>query len=59
MVYFKGFLRDGGLYLSIVDAEDAPAESGSSFYVHRSLHRPKAAQLPTIEPSPFAQRFSI
>ena len=59
MVCFKGFQWDGGLYLSVVDAEDAPAESGSSFRVHRSLHRHKAAQLLTIEPFSFAQRFSI
>ena len=58
MVCFKGFQRDGGLYLSIVDAEDASAELGSSFRVHRSLCRTKAAQVPTIEPSSFARRFS-
>jgi len=55
MVCFKGFPRDGGLYLSIVDAEDALAESGNSFLVHHSLRRPKAMQVPTIEPSSFAQ----
>ena len=34
-------------------------ESGSSFLVHHSLLRPKAAQVPTIESSSFAQPFSI
>ena len=59
MVCFKGFQREGGLYLYVVDAEDAPTESGCSFLVHRSLHKPKAAQVPTIEPSSFAHLFSI
>jgi len=53
MVCFKGFRRYGGLYLSVVDVEDAPAESWSSFRIHRSLRRPKVVQLPTIEPSSF------
>ena len=59
MAGFKGFQWDGGLHLSVVDAEDAPTESGSSFLVHHSLRRPKAVHLPTIEPFSFAQRFSI
>ena len=59
MVCFKGFQRDGGLYLFVVDTKDALVESGSSFLVHRSLHRPKAVQVLTIEPSSFAQGFSI
>ena len=42
MVCFKGFQRDGGLYLSIVDAEDAPVESGCFFLVDRYFRRPKA-----------------
>jgi len=46
MVCLKGFQRDIGLYLSIVNAEDAPVESGSSFLIHRSLHRPKAVEVP-------------
>jgi len=33
MVCFKGFQRDGGHYLFVVDAEDAPPELGSSFLV--------------------------
>ena len=45
--------------MSVVDVEDALAESGSSFLVHCSLPRPKAVHVPTIEPSSFAQRFSI
>ena len=59
MVCFKGFPWDTGLYLSMVDTVDALAESGSSFLVHRSLRRPKATKLQTIELSSFAQRFSI
>jgi len=59
MVCFKGLQQDGGLYFSVVDVEDALAELGSSFLVHHSLHKPKAAQVPTIEPSSFAHRFSI
>jgi len=41
----KGSSGNDGLYLSIVDAEDALAESGSSFLAHRSLRRPKATQV--------------
>jgi len=59
MVCYNGFLWDNGLYLSIVDAEDALAKSGSSFLIYRSLRTPKATQVPTIESSSFAQRFSI
>ena len=60
MVYFKGFQRDGGLYLSVVDVEDALAESGSLFlFTVLCVRRPKAAQVPTIKLSSFAQRFSI
>ena len=59
MVCFKRFQWDGGLYLSVLDAEDTSAELGSSFLVHRSLRKPKAAQVLTIEPSSFAQQFSI
>jgi len=56
---FQGVSAGGGLYLSIVDAEDAPTESGSSFLVHLSLRRRKSTQALTIEPSSFAQQFSI
>jgi len=59
MIFFKGFQEDSGLYLSIVNVEDASAKSRSSFLVHRSLDKPKVAQMPTIELSSFAQRFSI
>jgi len=59
MVCFKGFQRDDGLYLSIVDAEDAPVNSGSSCLVHRSLRRPKVTLVKPIESSSFVQQFSI
>ena len=54
MVCFKEFQRGDRPYLSIVDAGDAPTESGSSFLIHCSLRKPKAAQVLTIEPSSFA-----
>ena len=59
MVYFKEFQQGGRIYLSIIDAKDAPIELGRSFLIYRSLHRLKAMQVPTIEPSSFAQWISI
>ena len=53
MVCFKGFQGDGGLYFSVIDTEDPPAELGSSFLVYHSLRRPKTTQVPTIESSSF------
>ena len=53
MVCFKGLQQDGGLYLSIVDMEDALAESVRLFL------SPFFAQVPTIKLSSFAQRFFI
>jgi len=55
MACFKEFQCGNRLHLSVVDAKDASTNSGRSFLIHRSLHRPKATQVPTIEPSSFAE----
>ena len=59
MTYFKEFQQGGRFYLSVADTKEAPTKSGSFFLIYYYLCRPKAMQMPTIEPSSFAKWISI
>ena len=59
MVHLKEFYCDGTLFFSGMDKEDDKPQLGSCFQVCCSLRRPKANQVPDIEPSSFPSKFSI